>query len=142
MVRVTKLGLFLGEYHHNLTEKNRIALPKRIRVEIEGFEVVLSRGAEACIEGFDKSQWKELVRQQLAIPFHEEEGRRVRRRIFSSAMIVEVDSQGRVVLPDPLLSWSGLKGKVGEEVVVIGVGDHFEIWESGNWNKRLKAPVT
>ena len=52
-------------------------------------------------------------------------------------MIVELDGQGRVVLPDPLLSWAGLKGKVGEELVIIGVGDHFEIWQSDNWNTKL-----
>lgn len=135
MVNITKVGYFLGEYRHSLTERNRIALPRRFRVEIDGNEVILARGDNSCIEGFDKVQWKEMVKQYLTVPFTEEAGRRIRRRVFSSAMIVEVDIQGRVVLPDPLLTWAGLRGKVGEELVIIGVGDHFEIWEQSIWLK-------
>lgn len=137
-MKVSKLGLYVGEYVHNLTDRNRIALPKRIRVEIEGYEVILSKGEDSCIEGFDKQGWQKLVKEQLTIPFHEEAGRKLRRRLFSSAMIVEVDSQGRVVIPDPLLSWAKLKGKVGEEIYIIGVGDHFEIWEKTEWLENKK----
>lgn len=135
MVNVTSLGYFVGEYRHSLTERNRVALPKRFRVEIEGSEVILAKGEERCIEGFDKTQWKEMVKQYVGVPFTSEEGRKLRKRVFSSAMLVEVDSQGRVVLPDQLLSWAGLKGKVGEELFVIGVGDHFEIWEKAKWEE-------
>ncbi len=136
MVKISKLGFFTGEYKHNLTERNRIALPKKFRIEIGGPDVILAKGGEDCIEGFDTDVWKEMVKPHLTIPFTEEEGRRVRRRVFSSAMVVELDSQGRVVLPEMLLSWVGLKGKVGEPVVIVGVGDHFEIWEESNWIKK------
>src|SRR3990167_2154935 len=128
MVNVVKLGFFVGEYRHNLTEKNRVALPKRIRAEIDSKEVILSKGEGHCIEGFDKERWKMMVTPQLSVPFTEGAGRQIRRRIFSSAIPVELDGQGRIVLYDSLLAWAGFKGKVGEELVIIGVGDHFEIW--------------
>ena len=133
MVKLTKLGQYLGEYRHNLTEKYRISLPKRIRIEIEGFDVVLTRGFEQCIAGFDKQRWQKIADEQLVIQFNEERGRELRRQLFSSAMIVELDGQGRVVLPEALLSWAGLKGKVGEELIVIGACDHFEIWQKDKW---------
>lgn len=135
-MKITKFGFFLGEYRHNLTERNRIALPKRIRVEIEGFEVILARGFEKCIAGFDKVQWQKMAQEQVNIQFNDERGRLLRRQIFSSAMVTELDAQGRVVLPDALLNWAGLKGKVGEELLVIGAGDHFEIWNQENWKTQ------
>ena len=135
MVKVSKIGLYLGEFKHNLTERNRLSLPKRIRVEIDGFEVILTRGFEPCIIGFDKNHWQDIAKQQLAIQINEPRGRMLRRELFSGAMIVELDSQGRIVLPDNLLEWSGLKGKVGEEVVIVGAGDHFELWERSKWLK-------
>lgn len=134
MVKITKSGLFLGEYRHRIDEKNRVALPKRIRIEIEGFEVVLARGFEPCISGFDKKRWQESTKPQLEIPFHEEKGRRLRRQLFSQAIILELDSQGRVVIPETLAGWAQIKDK-NQEVAIVGVGDHFEIWQEENWKK-------
>lgn len=138
MVNIIKLGFFVGEYRHNLTEKNRVALPKRFRAEIEGIELILAKGEGHCIEGFDKERWKKMVAPHLSVSFTEVAGREIRRRIFSSAMPVELDGQGRIVLHDSLLLWAGLKGKVGEELLIIGVGDHFEIWQEENWQKNFK----
>lgn len=137
MVKITRIGYFLGEYRHSLTDRNRVALPKRFRLEIDGSEVVLARGNGKWIEGFDQNKWKQMVQQFLQVPFTEDEGLRVRRRVFASAMIVELDSQGRIVLPDLLLTWAGLKGKVGEELAIIGVGDHFEIWEKSLYEAQI-----
>lgn len=133
MVKLVKSGFFLGEYRHNLTERNRLALPKRIRAEIEGKDVILTQGYEKCIIGYTIEMWKEMAKQPLSIPIYEEKGRILRRQLFSAAIITELDSQGRIVLPETLLSWAELKGKIGEEVVIIGSGDHFEMWEKGVW---------
>ncbi len=137
MVKVSKLGLFLGEYRHTLTDKNRVALPKRIRVEIEGFEVILAQGYDQCIVGYTKNTWEDMAMQPLAIPSYEEQGRVLRRRLFSTAVVVELDTQGRAVLPERLLKWATLEGQIGEEVVIIGAGDHFEIWQMDLWEKYL-----
>lgn len=136
MVKMTRVGYFLGEYRHFLTDRNRVALPKRFRLEIDGDEVILARGNGNWIEGFDAAKWKEMVKQFLNIPYTDDEGRSMRRRVFASAMILELDAQGRIVLPEQFLTWAGLKGKVGEELAVIGVGDHFEIWEKSQFEAQ------
>ena len=136
MVKMSRVGYYLGEYRHNLTAQNRLALPKRFRFEIEGTEIVVARGDGNWIEGFAVEKWKQVVQQFLTVPFTEAEGRNLRRRVFASAMLVELDAQGRIVIPDPLLTWAGLKGKVGEELVVLGVGDHFEIWEKNQFEAQ------
>ena len=129
--------MFLGEYQHGLTKGKRLALPKKIRAQITGTEVILSKGFEPCINGFDKPLWEETAKQPLAIPLYEERGRSLRRQMFAAAQVVEIDKQGRIILPDSLASWAGIK----DEIIVVGVGDHFEIWESKKWDEYLKKEI-
>ena len=121
--------MFLGEYKHNLTKGNRLALPSRIRSEIEAQEIVLARGFEDCILGYQKTTWEEISKAELAKPVSEEEARRIRRQLFPGAVLVEIDQQGRIVIPKNLLDYA----KIKTEAVVIGTGDHFEIWEESIW---------
>lgn len=139
MVKLTKLGQFLGEFRHNLTEKNRLALPKQIRVEIDGYQVILTRGFDKCLAGYDLGRWKQMAQQPLSIPAFEQQGRELRRQLFATARVIELDMQGRLVIPDTHLVWAGLKGKIGEEVLIIGAGDHFEIWQSQMWQTQVSA---
>lgn len=123
--------MFLGEYKHNLTKGNRLALPSKIRGEIETNEIVLARGFEACILGYQKSTWEEISKTELTKPVSEVEARRIRRQLFSGAILIEIDQQGRVVVPKNLLTYA----KIENEAVVIGAGDHFEIWEKSVWQR-------
>ncbi|OGV89248.1 division/cell wall cluster transcriptional repressor MraZ [Microgenomates group bacterium RBG_19FT_COMBO_39_10] len=121
--------MFLGEYKHNLTKGNRLALPSKVRNEIETSEIVLARGFEACILGYQKSTWEEISKTELAKPVSEMEARKIRRQLFSGAILIEIDQQGRVVVPKNLLGYA----KIKDEAMVIGAGDHFEIWDSLTW---------
>jgi MraZ protein len=135
MVKMTRSGLFLGEYRYRLDDKFRIALPKRIRVEIEGFEIVLSKGFEPYIAGFDLVRWQKMAEQPLALPYFEERGRQLRRQVFATAVMLELDAQGRIVLPESLVRWAQLETKIGQEIVVVGVGESFEIWSEEKWSQ-------
>ena len=123
--------MFLGEYKHNLTKGNRLALPSKIRGEIAANEIILARGFETCILAYQKTTWEEISKAELAKPVSEEEARRIRRQLFPGAILVEIDQQGRVVIPKNLLDYA----KIKTEVIVIGTGDHFEIWEESTWQK-------
>lgn len=121
--------MFLGEYNLSFTGQGRIVLPFKFRREVKDKELVLSRGLDGCIWGFAKEAWEEEAKRQLEIPVIEEKGRNFRRYFFSAAEKVSLDEQGRFVIPKILLDY----GKLGEEVVVIGAGDHFEIWNKKSW---------
>ena len=123
--------MFLGEFKHNLTAGKRLALPKKIREQIEGNEVILAKGFEPCIFGFTREAWSETARQELAAPISEVRSRQIRRQMFAGAQVIGIDVQGRVVLPETLIEWAEIKG----ELTVIGAGDHFEIWDSASWKK-------
>ncbi len=125
--------MFLGEYQHTLDDRGRLSLPKKIRQELDSVEVILTRGFESCIFGYQKSTWVSETQKQLEIPVFEEKGRNLRRYIFSAAVTAEIDKLGRILLPANLKEYAGIKG----EVIVIGAGDHFEIWDSQKWKEYL-----
>ncbi len=123
------MKLFLGEYDHSLDERGRVTLPRKIRQEIEEREVVLSRGFDQCIFGFDRKSWDSEATKQLIDSVTEEKGRKLRRYFFAAAQKVDIDKLGRILLPAQLKEYASIQN----EVVVIGAGDHFEIWDASVW---------
>lgn len=127
--------MFLGEYLTKFTGLGRVVLPKKFRHELLGArEVILSRGFEGCIVGFKLKDWEKEALRQLEIPITDQVGRDIRRYLFSAAESVTLDVQGRFVIPKALLEYAGLK----DAVVLIGAGDHFEVWKPINWQKVIK----
>lgn len=123
--------MLLGTYQPNLIGKNRFGLPVKLRREIKGNRLVLALGFEECILGFEEKKWQEATAADLGRPLSDKEGREIRRKMFSQAEVVELDRQGRFVVPENLVTGRELK----EEIVVIGAGDHFEIWNKRRWEE-------
>lgn len=131
--------MFLGTYYPKLIGKRRIALPGKIREEVKSGKVVLTIGFEKCIFGFDERDWKEIVKPELSRPlFSDAEGRDLRRKMCMEAMVIKLGAQGRIVIPEAMMKYAGIKDKL----TLVGTGDHFEIWESTEWNSYLKEVVT
>lgn len=126
--------MFLGEYKTKFTGKSRVVLPKKFRQELKGQEIILSRGFESCIWGFDVKDFELEAKKQLETSATEERARYLRRYLFSGSESVELDAQGRIIIPSALLDFASVK----REVVIIGAGDHFEIWENDLWQKHIK----
>src|SRR5258708_1304715 len=127
--------MFLGEYKTKFSGKGRIILPHKFREELSGKKVILSRGFESCIWGFDESDFEEEAKKQLEISATEERARYMRRYLFSGSQSVELDAQGRIIIPSALLDFASVR----EEIAIIGAGDHFEIWENKLWKKHLET---
>ncbi len=126
--------MFLGTYPISFSkDKNRLALPSKIRNELSGQATVLTRGFESCILGYDQKEWEKSVSRELEVPITEGRGRDIRRYLFSAAAIVKFDRQGRIVIPTMLADYAQL----AEKLVVVGAGDHFEIWEENLWKNHL-----
>ncbi len=127
--------MFLGTYQTGFSGKNRAILPKKLRVELAAKELVLTQGMDGCIWGFRIKDWEIEAQSQLGISVTEERGRHLRRIFFSQAERVELDEQGRFILPTPLLEFAGIK----QTVLMIGAGDHFEIWNPQKWEAQIKS---
>lgn len=123
------MTLFLGEFDHSLDERGRVTLPKKIRQELTRDEVILSRGFDNCIFGFDREQWEKESQKHLETNLTDQKGRETRRYLFSSAEKIEIDKLGRLLLPTHLKEYAN----IGKEIVVVGAGDHFELWNRQEW---------
>jgi len=126
--------MFLGEYTTKFTGHGRVILPKKLRLELNSKVIILSRGFEGCIWGFDEKAFEKEAKKQLEISATEERARYLRRYLFSGSEPVELDSQGRFIIPSTLLTY----GSLMEDVVIIGAGDHFEIWNINLWALHIK----
>ncbi len=126
--------VFFGEYIVSFTAPGRIVLPKKIRERLKGNTFILTKGFDFCLAGYDKEEWEDKAKELLNVSLLDKEELDKRRFIFSSAVYIEIDSQGRFVIPKNLLLYAGLK----DSAVVVGVGDHFEIWDPGKWESYQK----
>jgi len=126
--------VFFGEYQVSSTAPGRFLLPKKLRELLKGTTFILTKGFDFCLSGFDKDDWENRAKELLAVSLLEKENLEKRRFVFASAVYLEIDNQGRFVIPRNLLSYAGLSGKA----TIIGVGDHFEIWNLERWEKYVK----
>src|SRR5437762_4223890 len=123
------MKLFLGEYSHTLDDRGRVTLPKKVRQEIDGKEIIILRGFDQCIFCFDRVSWENEAGRHLEGSITEDRERKIRRYLFAAAEKVDVDKLGRVLLPTQLKDYAG----ISEAVIIIGAGDHFEIWNRESW---------
>jgi len=126
--------MFLGSWSPSFNRQSRrVALPKKIRDYLAASEIILSFGFENCIFGFDIKSWEKESAKQLDQPLDMRRARDIRRLFFSSAELVKLDNQGRFVIPDQLLEYAQIK-----KPIIIGAGDHFEIWDRARWEEYAK----
>ena len=126
--------MFLGEYDHNMDDKGRLAVPARFRDEL-GEGVVITRGFDRCLMGFPRPMWELLARQVSALSLGQGDARNMRRLLFSGASDLQLDRQGRILIPQNLREYAGLD----EQVIVAGLNTHFEIWSSERWHEVLNT---
>ena len=120
--------MFTGEYRHTVDEKGRIAVPAKFRAQL-GAGAVVSRWLDACLAIHTTQGWDSLAAKVAALPITDQNARRFQRLIFAGAAEVELDRQGRVLLPAYLREHIDL----GTEAVVVGSRDHAEIWVPATW---------
>ena len=126
--------MFTGEYRHSVDDKGRIAVPSRFRPQLAGGAVV-SRWLDDCLAIHTREGWDALSAKVADLPITDRSSRLFQRFIFAGAFEVELDRQGRVVLPAVLREAAGL----GEEAVVVGSRDHAEIWSPPRWEDYRRA---
>ncbi len=125
--------MLLGEYEHTIDDKNRLTLPAKFRQAFAD-GVVVTRGLDGCLFAYTRGDWERLVESRLAtIDPLSQEGRRIDRHFFSGAAEAELDRQGRVMIPAPLMRHANLR----RDVVVAGVRDRLEIWDREAWRREL-----
>jgi MraZ protein len=124
--------MLLGEHEHSLDDKNRLTLPAKLRLEL-GERVVVTSGLDGCVYIYAVSEWEQLAKRVGTLDALSREARTMQRFFFGSASDVELDKQGRIVIPANLLT------DLGREVTVLGVYDHLEVWARAAWRDQRQT---
>lgn len=124
--------MFIGEYQTVIGEKNRVAIPKKLREEIKG-KVILTRGYEKCLIMVDIKRWEGLISEINKNPLLSLSVRDTKRYLLSGAIEIEYDTQGRFVISEELKRF----GELNSNIVFLGVGEWIEIWDESKWNAKL-----
>jgi len=122
--------MFIGEYQHNIDPKGRLAVPVKFRKELAKGAVV-TKGLDDCLFLYPKTEWEKLANKLAALPISQANTRAFSRLMLAGAMAVEIDKQGRMLIPDYLRQYSDLKKKV----VIAGLYNRLEIWDQVKWNE-------
>lgn len=120
--------MFLGEYQHSLDSKGRITVPSKFREEL-GLRFVATKGLDNCIFLYTEEEWKIIEAKVHALPFTRADVRSFARFFFSGAAELEIDKQGRILLPTNLREYAG----IDKDLIIIGVGSRVEIWSMQRW---------
>ena len=122
--------MFIGEYQHALDNKNRIIIPSKFREGL-GEKFVLTKGLDGCLYVYTTSEWKILEEKLKTLPLTNKDARAFVRLFFSGANEIDVDKQGRALIPQNLLEYANIE----KDIVSIGVSTRIEIWSKAKWQE-------
>lgn len=132
---IINLGLkvFLGSHAINMDAKGRMAIPTKIRESLSSFcggrVVVTAHTEERCLLVYPESQWQEILPKIESLPSFNKAARRIQRLLIGYATPLEMDANGRILLPLPLREYANLEKKT----MLIGQGKKFELWSEDRW---------
>jgi MraZ protein len=128
-----------GRFEHSLDDKNRVFAPARYRDQLSaenGRHFMLAIGLDRCLYLFLPSQWEHYLQKLEAAKFKSPQARRdYIREVFSNAAEASLDGEGRILIPQALRDYAGLR----KDVVVTGWGTRAEIWDKASLAARQKA---
>lgn len=130
--------MFYGEYEHTIDRKGRLIIPSKFREVfkehyIEKFYV--TRGLDRCLFVFAEDEWKAQEQKFKSMPFTKLETRKFNRLYFSGACELTCDKQGRILIPQYLKDFAGIK----RDVMLAGISNRIEIWAKDKWKEFYES---
>lgn len=124
--------MYIGSYTHNLDNKNRLSIPKKWQT-LMGQTVVLTSGLDGAIFLYDIKGWDKIITNINNLSFLDKDSRNFSRFILSNAFEVEIDSHGRILIPENLKTFANLNNAT----ILAGIGDRIEIWNADIYTKNI-----
>lgn len=128
--------MFIGEYQHALDSKNRMIVPSKLREEL-GNKFVITKGLDGCLYAYPQDEWKNLEEKMKTLPLTNRDARSFVRFFFAGACEIEMDKQGRGLIPQNIKEYAGIE----KEIVSIGVLTRVEIWSKEKWQEYNDSNV-
>jgi MraZ protein len=130
------MGYFTSEYECKLDAKGRIVLPARIKAALPntaGGELVVRCGFEPCLVVYPYTEYRKIFSKIASLNEFNEEYRKLQRNFFRGNAQVELDANGRFLIPKSMLQFADLK----KDVVVVGMGNRIELWNPDKYQQYL-----
>ena len=121
--------MFIGQYEHSLEAKGRLSIPKKFRSQLEG-GAILSQGLDGCLFLYPKATWEQLINKLSQLPLTRTDARGFTRSLSYGATEVDIDSLGRILVPDYLRQFANISANC----VVAGAIDRIEIWDKSKFS--------
>lgn len=125
--------MFMGEYNHTIDLKGRLIVPSKFR-EVLGDEFVVTKGLDGCLFVYPNEEWHTFEEKLRTLPLTNKDARKFSRFFLAGAASVEVDKQGRILLPAVLREFAELE----KDVVLVGVSSRIEIWNKTKWEESTQ----
>jgi len=122
--------MFMGEYSHTIDAKGRLIVPTKFREQL-GEAFVVAKGNDGCLAIYTNEAWETFMKKIQALPANKDIRTYVR-AVAGSAVFVETDKQGRILIPGNLREYAGLD----KDVVLAGVIDKIEVWDKDRWTAQ------
>lgn len=122
--------MFIGEYSHSIDSKNRLIVPSKFREILNG-KFIMTKGLDGCLYIYTMDEWKRLELKLKTLPITNKDARAFTRFFFSGASEMEIDKQGRILIPQNLKEYASIE----KEIISIGVSTRIEIWSKEKWNE-------
>ena len=120
--------MFMGEYNHTVDEKGRLIIPSKFRDELAN-SFFVTKGLDGCLFAFPKNEWEAFEEKLKGLPLSNKDARSFVRYMLGGAAEVEIDKQGRTLIPQNLRTFA----KLEKDVTLVGVASRFEIWSKESW---------
>jgi MraZ protein len=125
--------MFYGEFEHSIDRKGRLILPAKFR-EVAKNQFVekffVTRGLDKCLFMFSEEEWRSQENKFKTMSFTKQQSRTFNRLLFSGAVEVSSDKQGRILVPQYLKDFAEIK----KDVMIVGVSNRIEIWAKDKWH--------
>jgi MraZ protein len=121
--------MFLGEFQHAIDEKGRLTIPAKYRGLLAN-GMVVTRGFDRNLMAFTMTGWEELAERIKGLSLTDPHSREFRRRVFSGAVDLTPDKQGRILLPPYLREFA----EIETDAIIAGMHNYMEIWSADRWN--------
>ncbi len=126
--------MFMGEYSHTIDAKGRIIVPVKFRESL-GDNFVVTKGLDNCLFVYTKEDWRKFEEKLRTLPLTNKDARKFTRFFLAGAAEMEVDKQGRILIPSVLREFAALE----KDVVFVGVGSRIEIWNRAGWDESISG---
>lgn len=123
------IKMFIGQYTNSIDSKGRIIMPAKYRNKVSN-ELVIARGLDGCLALYPIEKWQEIAAKLTSLPTTKKKARDYARALLSSAADIQLDSKGRINIPDNLLKLANLD----KNCLIIGMGDYIELWDADRWS--------